>query len=131
MLMNTRSITTVILLVLLLAACGSEPTGPANTPAEALASADAAAGQKIYASTCAACHGPDAKGIPGLGKDLTTSQFVADQSDEQLFQFVVEGRPSSHPLNTTGVDMLPKGGNPALTVQDIANVVAYLRSIYE
>jgi len=40
-----------------------------------------------------------------------------------------EGRPSGHELNTTGVDMPPKGGNPSLTDEDPSAVVAYLRSI--
>ena len=68
--------------------------------------------------------------MAGLGKDLTTSEFVQEQSDDELVTFIKTGRPSSDPLNTTGIDMPPKGGNPALTDDDIYNIVAYLRSIH-
>jgi disulfide bond formation protein DsbB len=40
-----------------------------------------------------------------------------------------EGRPSGHELNTTGVDMPPKGGNPSLSDDDLVTIIAYLRSI--
>jgi cytochrome c5 len=35
------------------------------------------------------------------------------------------------PLNTTGVAMPPKGGNPAMSEQDIADIVAYMRTIHQ
>lgn len=110
------------LAALVLTACGgsSEPTYSAE---------DVAAGEAIFASTCSACHGADAKGLPNLGKDLTTSEFVRDNDDETLLQLLIGGRPSGHELNTTGVDMPPRGGNPSLTDNDLKTVVAYLRSI--
>ena len=33
------------------------------------------------------------------------------------------------PANTTGVAMPPKGGNPALKEADLADIVAYLRTL--
>ena len=45
--------------------------------------------------------------------------------------FVKTGRPASDPLNTTGVDMPPKGGNPAMTDQQIMDVIAYMRSLQQ
>ena len=75
-------------------------------------------GKTVFEGTCISCHGPDAKGLPGLGKDLTTSEFVAAQTDNQLIGFVKKGRPASDPANTNKVDMPPKGGNPALTDTD-------------
>jgi disulfide bond formation protein DsbB len=112
----------IILSALFLAACGgsAEPT---------YAPEDIAQGGEIFASTCSACHGPDAKGLPNLGKDLTTSEYVSDNTDEVLLTLLKEGRPSGHELNTTGVDMPPKGGNPSLSDEDLVTVVAYLRSI--
>ena len=112
----------VILAALFLAACGgsAEPS---------YASEDVAQGGEIFASTCSACHGLDAKGLPNLGKDLTTSEYVRDNTDEVLLTLLKEGRPSGHELNTTGVDMPPKGGNPSLSDEDLVTVVAYLRSI--
>jgi mono/diheme cytochrome c family protein len=78
---------------------------------------------------CAACHGPDAQGLPGLGLDLITSQFVGENDDEALLEFVLAGRPVWDPANTTGVDMPPKGGNPALMEEDILMIIAYLRTL--
>jgi len=104
----------------LLAACG----GAAPTPF-----GDSVAGKAAFTSTCITCHGADAKGVTGLGKDLTTSQFLRDQTDEQMLAFLLTGRPSGDPLHTTGVDMPPNGGNPALAEGDLKNIVAYLRTI--
>jgi mono/diheme cytochrome c family protein len=39
------------------------------------------------------------------------------------------GRQPTDPLNTTGQLMPAKGGNPALTDEDLYNVVAYIRSL--
>lgn len=101
-------------------------------PAPAQVSAgDASTGQTTFAQTCSACHGPAAKGVEGLGKDLTTSEFVAGLSDTDLIAFIKIGRGSTDPLNTTGIDMPPKGGNPALNDDDLQNIVAYLRTIHQ
>ena len=91
---------------------------------------DAAAGQATFMTLCFACHGADGKGIPGLGKDMTTSEFIAGKSDEELFAFVRTGRPITDPLNTTGVAMPPSGGNPNLADQDLTNIIAFIRSIH-
>jgi disulfide bond formation protein DsbB len=88
-----------------------------------------AAGEKVFMTTCATCHGKDGHGLPHLGKELHANQFVKDNSDQQLIDYVKVGRLATDPLNTTGVAMPPKGGNPALTDTDIANVVAYLRTL--
>jgi disulfide bond formation protein DsbB len=97
----------------------------------AAAAGDAAKGQKTYSQLCIACHGPEGKGVQGLGKDLTTSTFVADLSDAELVDFIKVGRDPGDPLNTTGVSMPPKAGNPALTDQDILDIVAYVRTIHQ
>lgn len=88
-------------------------------------------GERLYQASCASCHGPDARGIPNLGKNLRSSEFVKGLSDEELLDFIKKGRPASDPANTTGVDMPPKGGNPALTDEDIMHIIAYIRSIEE
>ncbi|MCL4876823.1 MAG: c-type cytochrome [Anaerolineae bacterium] len=87
------------------------------------------AGQTSFTAYCSACHGPDAKGIAGLGKDLVASEFVHSLTDEELLNFVKTGRPIWDAANTTGVDMPPKGGNPGLTDEDILNIIAYLRTL--
>lgn len=116
----------LVVVALALSACGG---GAASAPPASTAKGDAAKGKTVFASTCSACHGADAKGLPGLGKDLTTSAWVKSETDDQLLAFLKVGRPASDPLNTTKVDMPPKGGNPALTDQDLNNVIAYIRTL--
>lgn len=86
-------------------------------------------GQQFFAATCAACHGPQGQGIPHLGKDLQTSKFTAGLTDTQLADLIAHGRAADDPLNTTHVPMPPKGGNPALSAEDISDIVAYLRQL--
>lgn len=109
--------------------CGGaveEPPTPAPTPTP---SGDAAHGETLFNQTCLSCHGPGGVGIEGLGKDMTTSTFISRKSDDQMVTFIKTGRPTSDPLNTTGIDMPPKGGNPALTDAELLDIVAYIRSI--
>ncbi len=143
--MRRSLIVLLVLVAVIAAACGGSGGGnagggSATTVATTAAggdggsggsggSGDAANGEKLYQGTCVACHGPDAKGITGLGKDLTTSEFAKGLSDEELVAFIETGRPASDPANTTGVDMPPKGGNPSLSDDDLLDIVAYLRTL--
>ena len=114
--------------MLLIAACGPGVAG-LPTPAAPKPVGDAAAGKQKFLGTCASCHGPEAKGLPGLGKNLTTSTFVKSQSDPQLLAFISRGRPSTDPANTTKVDMPPRGGNPALKDSDLNDIISFIRTI--
>jgi disulfide bond formation protein DsbB len=108
------------------------PGGDATSPADATApvsAGDPAAGETAFQTTCATCHGPDAHGLPNLGKDLHNNEFVGGLTDQEVVDFLKVGRPATDPLNTTGVDMPPKGGNPALDDEDLLNIVAYVRSL--
>jgi hypothetical protein len=46
-----------------------------------------------------------------------------------LVEFLVVGRDTADPLNTTGILKPPRGGNPSLTEEDLALIVEYLRSL--
>ena len=126
----------LILGALTLVACGggaapdaggdTSPSGPTPYPAALISEGDT-----LYQQTCFACHGLDGKGLPNLGKDLTTSEFVRDNSDDELLAYVLEGRPADHPENTTGIAMPPKGGFDHLTDDDILAIIAFVRSIQE
>lgn len=85
------------------------------------------AGRQNYMTTCTACHGPRGEARPGLGKDIAHSEFVRAQSDMGLLGFLKMGRSTWDPLNTTGVEMPGKGGNPMLTDDDLRELVAYVR----
>ena len=93
-------------------------------------SGDAVHGEELFTATCSACHGPGGVGIEGLGKDMTQSEFIASKTDADLITFIKLGRSTSDPLNTTGVDMPPKGGNPSLSEEDLNDIVTYIRTIH-
>jgi disulfide bond formation protein DsbB len=108
----------------------------ANPPAQNVAStssgldpAKISAGESTFQTICSACHGFNAMGISGLGKPLVGSQFVNGKTDDELLAFLQVGRPVTDPLNTTGVMMPARGGNPNLKDSDLLNVIAYIRSL--
>lgn len=132
----------LLALAILLSACGGAPADSPGTAPDTGASSghsspadqagalvgDPEHGAEIF-TTCAGCHGPDARGIQGLGKDLHNNAFLAGMNDDEAVAFLKTGRPATHELNTTGVDMPPKGGNPAYTDQDLYDIVAYIRTL--
>jgi mono/diheme cytochrome c family protein len=117
-------------LALALAACGysdvsdDEPTTTAATGGDGGVAAE---GKALF-SPCAACHGQNAEGINGLGNPLANSAFVQSKTDDELVAFIVAGRPIDDPDNTTGVAMPAKGGT-TYSEEEIAKIVAYLRTL--
>lgn len=108
-----------------LAACGGgSGGGEGSAPLTA-----AQQGEKVYLRLCSICHGRDANGIPGLGKGLRNNSFIQSKTDAELVEFLKVGRPATDPLNITGVNMPPMGGDPSLTEEDLQNVVAFLRAL--
>ena len=121
-------LTLTLFVMLALAACGGSGAGddqPVYSP-ELVAE-----GETYYQQTCSACHGPEGLGIDNLGKNLVTSEFVREKTDAELLAYVQTGRAVDDPLNTTGIAMPPKGGNPALTDSQINAIIAYMRSIQQ
>ncbi len=133
-----------LLLILLsfmfvLTACGGDDEGEAKTGGESVAVAadsaapagDAVHGEQLFMASCVACHGADAKGVAGLGKSLHAgdSDFVRQSGDTELVEFIKVGRQPGEPLNTTGVAMPPKGGNPAISDADLYDIVAWIRTL--
>ena len=88
-------------------------------------------GEALFKVTCPACHGADAKGVPGLGKDMTNSAFIQNASDAELAEFIKRGRAADDPMNTTGVVMPPYGANMALSDAEVLAIVQYMRSLSE
>jgi mono/diheme cytochrome c family protein len=99
---------------------GSGSTGSAE---------EVARGQELFKATCASCHGPNAEGMPKLGKNLHENVFVRGLSEPELVEFFKQGRPASHPDNERKVDMPPRGGNPTLTDEDLRLIAVYVKSI--
>jgi disulfide bond formation protein DsbB len=105
-------------------------TPPDASPETALAS-ESPDGEALFMVTCPSCHGADAKGVQGLGKDMTTSAFIKGLSDAELVEFIKLGRPVDDPLNTTGIPMPAKGLNMALSDDEILAIVKFIRSLSE
>lgn len=97
--------------------------------APVVAAGDVQKGRAVWDSTCRTCHGTNGEGLPGSGKAIQGSTFVAQQTDAQLLKFLKVGRSPSDPLNTTGSQMPPKGGNPLLKDPDLVNVIAFVRTM--
>jgi len=90
-----------------------------------------ASGAKIFNTTCIACHGAGGVGISGNGKMLKNNVFVQSLNDDALLAFIQKGRDPSDAKNTTGVGMPPKGGNPALSEDDLLDVISYVRTLQD
>jgi mono/diheme cytochrome c family protein len=92
---------------------------------------DALVGETTFNNRCSVCHGPGGEGIVGLGKQLVASEFVSGLSDEALLGFLIEGRQSDDPDNTTGIVMPGRAGVPPLSDEELVDVIAYLRVLGE
>jgi len=88
-----------------------------------------AEGRTQFSRTCTACHGTDARGVPNLGPSLIGNTFTRDSTDAALRMLIINGRSVSDPMNKTGQPMPAKGGNPALTNQEVSALIAFLRSL--
>ena len=76
----------------------------------------------MYNQTCIACHGADGIGeIPGV-PDFTEADGVLAGDDAILLDHILNGFQSPGGL----MPMPAKGGNYALTIRDIRNVLTYL-----
>jgi disulfide bond formation protein DsbB len=104
---------------------------PATVQTDPQAAMWVASGEEHYVRVCAACHGPAGAGRPGLGKTLADSAFIQGLDDEALLAFIKKGRYPGDPQNTTGRGMPAKGGNPALSEDDLLDIIAYLRTLQD
>lgn len=118
-------------LMLTTAACGGGggTEESSTTTTAAIASGDPVHGFELYQGTCVVCHGPNGEGIVGLGKPWVGSQFINERTDAEMLAFLLVGRPAEDPLNTTGIAMMPKGGNASLTDADLLDLIAYMRTL--
>ena len=111
--MNIR---VLVVPVLLLAACGGEKTPDEQARAN-------------YMRACALCHAADGSGAGNLGNSLLDNEFIRTKSDAELVAFLKAGRAPGDPDNESGMPMPPRGGDPRLTDDDLAGIVAYMRTL--
>jgi disulfide bond formation protein DsbB len=67
--------------------------------------------------------------MPRQGAPLRTSQFIMEQDDDQLVNFIKTGRLATDPKSLMKLAMPAKGTNPSLTDRQIQQIVIYLRQI--
>ncbi len=88
-----------------------------------------ASGNKLFHTTCIACHGKGGVGIQGNGAALANNAFIQSLDEDGLLDFISKGRSPSDPKNKTGIQMPPKGGNPALSEDDLLDIISYVRTL--
>jgi mono/diheme cytochrome c family protein len=94
-----------------------------NPPSYAAKSTgDAQRGERVYATFCQGCHGPEGRGGP-KGSSITNGSFLALVSDQGLRTVVIAGRPELGAPDWRG--NVP--GEP-MSEQDVTDVVAWLAS---
>jgi len=86
-------------------------------------------GYDLFIASCTACHGRGGEGIEGQSLPLVTSGYIRGTSDQDLIGFIKRGRPMWDASNTTGLDMPPKGGNPAITDAELQTIIDYIRAL--
>ena len=91
------------------------------TPAAAPAGDAAMAGESIYKKTCSLCHSAGVAGAPKLGDAADWGPRI-EQGKDTLYKHATEGFTGAKGM------MPPKGGNAALTDDEIKSVVDYMVS---
>ena len=108
----------------------AQPTPPAGgttagNPPPGATPEMVAAGQQTFATVCAACHGPDAKGTQ-LAPNLTDSEWInTDGTYQGIITIVTNGvpQPKQYP------SPMPPMGGANLNEQQIKDVAAYVWSL--
>ncbi len=106
--------------------CGSDGTEVTTTAA---AGTPVVHGQQLAGQSCSSCHGENFEGVKNLGPALTDSSFIQIHTDDELGDFIKEGRARDAQDNETGLAMPPSGGNPRLTDDDLSDIVLFLRAL--
>lgn len=106
-----------------------ETETPALAADEPFAPGDPGTGASLYRASCASCHGPQGRGMAGLGTDLAAAPFVLERTDAELVEFLKQGRLPGDPNSILGMLMPARGGNPRLSDRDLAHIVAFVRTL--
>ena len=105
---------------------GDEPEAPAaEESTEMVAASEEAgndAGKKTYDGICVACHGSGIPNIPQLGDAAAWAPRI-EQGKDILYEHAIVGF-----TGKSGMPMPAKGGNPALSDDDVKAAVDYIVS---
>jgi mono/diheme cytochrome c family protein len=112
-------------------AASAQQPAPAGSAADSIAPAQVALGDNVFhgktgGGTCAVCHGPDAKGTPGLAPDLTHGKWLHGDGSYGFILNIVEKGVASP--KEAAAPMPPLGG-AALTPEQVHAVAAYVYSL--
>ena len=98
----------------------------AHSAGAAASSDQVEAGEKLYNTTCVACHGADGKGkLPGV-PDFTKSDGRLSKDDDVLATHIMEGFKSPG----SSMAMPAKGGISSLTMEQSGAIVQYMRQAF-
>ena len=100
---------------------GSTGQEPAETAAAAETPGDAPAGGKSYATSCAGCHGAEGQGAIGPA--------LENVNEWTLAQFTTVLREGKTPERELGA-VMPRFTDAQLTDSDVANVYAFIKTLY-
>lgn len=100
-----------------------------ETAAQATDAAILAQGSRLYAETCAACHGAQAEGALGTSTALTTSELLQQGSDAEILAYIRAGEAANAPTNESGVAMPANGGRPDLSDEELLAIVRFVMSL--
>ena len=87
-----------------------------------VASEPADPGKQVYSSLCFSCHGTGLPGIPQLGDKSAWAERVAKGTDT-LYANAINGY-----IGSSGIPMPAKGGNSALSDDEVKAAVDYMVS---
>jgi EmrB/QacA subfamily drug resistance transporter len=85
-------------------------------------------GTELFAAHCAACHGPDGRGVAELGVTLVGSKYTASLAPDALVEFLKVGRMPGQPGSIRNGVMPGFAYLPADELDAIAN---YVKEIHE
>lgn len=109
------------------AAAAPAATPVAATPSGAPAGFNAATGAKLFASTCAVCHGPEGKGVPGAFPPLQGNPVVNATDPTLHIETVLHGAHGRVIDGKTYAATMPPFASQ-LSDQDVMEIVDHERS---
>jgi cytochrome c oxidase cbb3-type subunit 2 len=107
-----------------------EPTAVASAPqpsAPPASEGEAISGSKVFASTCAGCHGPEGAGVTGVFPALASNEVVNAADPIEHIKVVLHGLQGQVVGGATYSAQMPPFG-PQLSDQEIAAVINFERT---
>ncbi len=88
-------------------------------------------GKAWFALTCATCHGPTGDGLNNLAPSLRESEFLKTADAVGVNLLIRRGRAITDPENKSGKPMPPRGADPTVTDDKVADLVAFVMSLHD